>query len=214
VLAAFPEALSARAARDLAALGVEVLTSAKVTAIDAGGVEVAGRRLAAGTVIWAAGVQGAGLARALGVPLDRAGRIHVAPDLSLPGAPDAFAAGDIVHLELPGGGLLPGLAPAAIQAGRAAARNVLASVRGRARQPFRYRDKGVMATIGKHRAVARIGEVSLAGYPAWLAWLFVHLLYLVGFRNRVSVLLQWAWSYVFSRRGARLITEPEWRLEG
>jgi NADH dehydrogenase len=213
VLAAFPEALSAHAARDLTALGVEVRTGAAVTAIDAEGVEAGGERITARTVFWAAGVQGARLARTLGVKLDRAGRVEVMPDLSIPGAPDVFAAGDIVHLELPGGGLLPGLAPAAIQTGRAAARNILASVHGRPRTPFRYRDKGLMATIGKHKAVAHVGRLSLTGYVAWLAWLFVHVLYLIGFRNRVSVVAQWAWSYVFSKRGARLITEREWRLE-
>jgi NADH dehydrogenase len=213
ILSAFPPELSARAARDLAELGVEVRTSAAVTAIDAGGVDIGGERLEARTVFWAAGVQGASLARTLGVPLDRAGRVPVLPDLSVPGAPDVFAAGDIVHLELPDGTLLPGLAPAAIQTGRAAARNILASVHGRPRTPFRYRDKGLMATIGKRRAIARAGGLNFTGYLAWLAWLFVHLLYLIGFKNRVSVLLQWVWSYLFSRRGARLITERDWRLD-
>ncbi|MGH7384644.1 MAG: NAD(P)/FAD-dependent oxidoreductase, partial [Candidatus Rokuibacteriota bacterium] len=213
VLAAFPEVLSSRAALDLTQLGVEVRAGAAVTSIDADGVEAGGERIAARTVFWAAGVQGAGLARRLGVELDRAGRVPVLPDLSIPGAPDVFAAGDIVHLELPGGALLPGLAPAAIQTGRAAARNILASVNGQSRTPFRYRDKGLMATIGKHRAIARTGNLKLTGYVAWLAWLFVHLIYLIGFKNRVSVLAQWAWSYLFSRRGARLITEREWRLD-
>jgi NADH:ubiquinone reductase (H+-translocating) len=213
VLAAFPAALSARAARDLAQLGVDVRTSSAVTGVDADGVNVGPTRIAAGTVLWSAGVQGAGLAKTLGVKLDRAGRVHVEPDLSLPGAPDVFAAGDIVHLELPGGELLPGLAPAAIQAGRAAAENILASLHGRPRRPFHYRDKGMMATIGKHKAVARVGRLNLDGYIAWLAWLFVHVLYLIGFKNRISVLLLWAWSYVFSRRGARLITERNWRLD-
>lgn len=213
ILAAFPEALAARASRDLTQLGVEVRTGAAVTAIDAAGVEVGGERLGARMVLWAAGVQGAPLARTLGVTLDRSGRLPVSPDLSLPGAPDIFAAGDIVHLALPDGSLLPGLAPAAIQSGRAAARNILASIHGRPRVAFAYRDKGVMATIGKRKAVARTGRVSLTGYIAWLAWLFVHLLYLIGFKNRVSVLFQWIWSYLFSKRGARLITEPEWRLD-
>ncbi|MGH7399184.1 MAG: NAD(P)/FAD-dependent oxidoreductase [Candidatus Rokuibacteriota bacterium] len=213
VLAAFPEVLSSRASLDLTQLGVEVRVGAAVTSIDADGVEAGGERIAARTVFWAAGVQGAGLARRLGVELDRAGRVPVLPDLSIPGAPDVFAAGDIVHLELPGGALLPGLAPAAIQTGRAAARNILASVNGQSRTPFRYRDKGLMATIGKHRAIARTGNLKLTGYVAWLAWLFVHLIYLIGFKNRVSVLAQWAWSYLFSRRGARLITEREWRLD-
>jgi NADH dehydrogenase len=213
ILSAFPPALSARAARDLAELGVEVRTGAAVTAIDADGVEIGPERIEARTVFWAAGVQGASLARTLGVPLDRAGRVHVLPDLSIPGAPYAFAAGDIVHLELPGGGLLPGLAPAAIQTGRAAARNVLAAIHGRPRPPFRYRDKGLMATIGKRRAIARTAGLNFTGYIAWLAWLFVHIVYLIGFKNRVSVLLLWAWSYIFSRRGARLITERDWHLD-
>jgi NADH:ubiquinone reductase (H+-translocating) len=213
VLAAFPAELSSHAERDLRQLGVEVRTGTAVTSIDAEGVEAGGGRIPARTVFWAAGVQGASLARSLGVKLDRAGRVHVLPDLSIPGAPDVLAAGDIVHLELPEGGVLPGLAPVAIQTGRAAARNILASVRGRPRTPFHYRDKGIMATIGKHRAIARVGRLNLTGYVAWLAWLFVHVLYLIGFRNRVSVLAQWAWSYLFSKRGARLITEHEWRLE-
>jgi NADH dehydrogenase len=213
VLATFPPRLSAQAERDLARLGVEVRTGTMVTGIDREGVEAAGQRIPARTVFWAAGVQGARLSRTLGVKLDRAGRIEVLPDLSIPGAPDVFAAGDIVHLALAGGGLLPGLAPAAIQTGGAAARNILASVQGRPRTPFHYRDKGLMATIGKHKAVAATGPLTLTGYVAWLAWLFVHVLYLIGFRNRVSVLAQWAWSYVFSKRGARLITDRDWHME-
>jgi NADH dehydrogenase len=213
VLAAFPERLSVHAGRDLARLGVDVRTGTTVTAIDREGVDAGGGRIAARTVFWAAGVQGARLARTLGVKLDRAGRVEVMPDLSIPGAPHVFAAGDIVHLELPGGGLLPGLAPAAIQTGRAAAGNILATVRGQRREAFRYHDKGVMATIGKHKAVAKTRRLTLTGYVAWVAWLLVHVLFLVGFRNRVSVLAQWAWSYVFSKRGARLITEADWRLD-
>jgi NADH dehydrogenase len=190
-----------------------VRTGAAVTAIDAAGVDAGGERIAARTVFWGAGVQGASLAGSLGVELDRAGRVPVLPDLSIPGASDIFAAGDIVHLELPDGSLLPGLAPAAIQTGRTAARNILASVNKQPRTPFRYRDKGLMATIGKHKAIGRTGRLNLTGYVAWLAWLFVHLFYLIGFKNRVSVLAQWAWSYLFSKRGARLITAREWRLD-
>jgi NADH dehydrogenase len=213
VLSAFPAELSARAEHDLTQLGVEVRTGAAVTAIDAAGVDAGGERIAARTVFWGAGVQGASLAGSLGVELDRAGRVPVLPDLSIPGASDIFAAGDIVHLELPDGALLPGLAPAAIQTGRTAARNILASVNKQPRTPFRYRDKGLMATIGKHKAIGRTGRLNLTGYVAWLAWLFVHLFYLIGFKNRVSVLAQWAWSYLFSKRGARLITAREWRLD-
>lgn len=211
VLPAFPPELSAHAARDVTALGVEVRTGAAVTGIDKDGVDLGAERIAAKTVFWCAGVQVSGLVKTLGVTLDRAGRIHVNPDLSIPGAPEVFAAGDIVHLELPGGSLLPGLAPAAIQAGRAAARNILASIQGGEREAFVYKDKGLMATIGKRKAIARIGGFNLTGLAAWLAWLFVHLLFLVGFKNRVFVLGQWIWSYLFSRRGARLITERDWR---
>ena len=117
----------------------------------------------------------------------------------------------MAHLEEPGRGLVPGLAPAAIQEGRLAARNVLASVEDRPRRPFRYRDKGMMATIGKHKAIAQTGRLRLAGYLAWVAWLFIHILYLIGFKNRFFVFMQWVWSYLFSKRGARLITHRDWR---
>ena len=144
--------------------------------------------------------------------LDRAGRVKVNADLSIPSYRDAFVIGDMAHLEEPGHGLVPGLAPAAIQEGKLAARNVLASVEGRPRKPFRYRDKGIMATIGKHKAIAQTGRLRLTGFLAWVAWLFIHILYLIGFKNRLSVFAQWVWSYVFSKRGARLITDREWKL--
>ncbi len=212
VLPAFAADLSRRAAEDLRALGVEVRVSSAVTGIDASGVDVGGERLVARSVFWAAGVQASALSRSLGVPLDRNGRVVVEGDLSIPGHPDAFVIGDMAHLDEAGRGLVPGLAPAAIQEGKAAARNVLASIDGRARRPFRYRDKGMMATIGKHKAIAQTGPVHLAGYLAWVAWLFVHILYLIGFRNRFAVFAQWVWSYMFSKRGARLITSRDWRL--
>jgi NADH dehydrogenase len=183
-----------------------------VTGIDANGVEIGGQqRIAAKSVFWAAGVQASGLGRSLGVELDRAGRVKVNADLSIPGHRDAFVIGDMAHLEEPGRGLVPGLAPAAIQQGRLAARNVLASVEGRPRRPFRYRDKGMMATIGKHKAIAQTGRFRLTGFLAWVAWLFIHILYLIGFKNRFFVFVQWVWSYVFSKRGARLITHREWK---
>jgi NADH:ubiquinone reductase (H+-translocating) len=213
ILPAFAEDLSKRAERDLRALGVEVRTSAAVTRIDADGVEIGGKeRISANSVFWAAGVQAATLGRTLGVELDRAGRVKVNADLSIPGFRDAFVIGDMAHFVEPGGGLVPGLAPAAIQEGRAAARNVLASVNGRPRKAFRYFDKGMMATIGKHKAIAQTGRFRLAGFVAWWAWLFIHILYLIGFKNRISVFAQWVWSYLFSKRGARLITQREWRL--
>jgi NADH dehydrogenase len=212
VLPAFAESLSKHAEGDLRTLGVEVRTSSAVTGIDREGVNVGGERIEARSVFWAAGVQASSIGKSLGVPLDRAGRVQVAPDLSIPGHPDAFVIGDMAHLEEAGRGLVPGLAPAAIQEGKAAARNILASQAGRPRKPFRYRDKGMMATIGKHKAVAQTGKLHLTGYLAWVAWLFVHILYLIGFRNRFVVFAQWVWSYLFSKRGARLITARDWRL--
>jgi NADH:quinone reductase (non-electrogenic) len=212
ILPAFSEELSKHATDDLRSLGVEVRTSAAVTGIDARGVEIKGERVEAGSVFWAAGVQASSLGRSLGVELDRAGRVKVEADLSIPGHPDAFVIGDMAHLEQTGYGLVPGLAPAAIQEGVATARNIVASLEGRPRAPFRYRDKGMMATIGKHKAIAQTGRFRLTGYLAWLAWLFIHILYLIGFRNRFAVFAQWVWSYLFSKRGARLITSRDWRL--
>jgi NADH:ubiquinone reductase (H+-translocating) len=212
ILPAFKEILSAHATQDLKDLGVDVRVSAAVTGIDPEGVYVnRGNRIDAKTVFWAAGVQGAPIARTLGVPLDRTGRIPVQPDLSIPGVPHVFAAGDIINLQMPDKTFVPGLAPAAIQAGRAAARNILALIHGKPTTPFQFYGKGLMATIGTRKAIAQAGNLNFSGFIAWLAWLFVHLLFLIGFRNRVSVLLEWVWSYLFARRGARLITEREWR---
>jgi NADH dehydrogenase len=215
VLPAYSEKLSRAALRQLERLGVEVRTGTKVTGIDEGGVSLGGERLAARTVLWAAGVAASPLARALGAPLDRAGRVRVNADLSVPGHPEIFVAGDLASLETGLGGLVPGVAPAAVQEGRHAARNVLRALRGEPTLPFRYRDKGLMETIGRAAAVARIGRLELSGLVAWLAWLLVHVFFLIGFRNRVAVILQWAWSYLTFKRGARLITDTaeRWRLE-
>jgi NADH dehydrogenase len=211
LLPAFAENLSRRAQADLSELGVEVRTGALVTGVDAEGVDVGPERIEARSVFWAAGVEAERLTSSLGaVPLDRAGRVKIASDLSIAGFPDAFVIGDAAML-LQDGAPIPGLAPAAIQMGEAAAKNVLASVEGTERAPFRYRDKGMMATIGKYRAIAQTGRVRLTGLVAWLAWLFIHILYLIGFKNRLTVFLEWTWSYAFSRRGARLITTSEWR---
>jgi NADH dehydrogenase len=208
LLPAFPEKLAARAAHDLGELGVTVRTGAMVAGIDGTGVEVKGaERIPAHSVFWAAGVQADALTKRIGVPLDRNGRVKVEPDCSIPGHPDAFVIGDAATL--PG---VPGLAPAAIQMGELTAKNIRASIEGRPRTPYKYRDKGNMATIGKHRAIAETGKLQLSGYLAWLAWLFVHILYLIGFRNRIAVLLEWTWSYLFSKRGARLITGRDWKL--
>lgn len=209
VLPAFPEELSQHAAEDLRTIGVEVRTNARVVDVDDRGVQIGEERVPAKSVFWAAGVAADRITGTLGVPLDRAGRVVIESDLSIPGHRDAFVIGDAAHLEIEGE-LIPGLAPAAIQEGELAADNVLARIEGRVSVPFRYRDKGIMATIGKHKAIAVAGRMRLTGWIAWAAWLVVHVLSLVGFKNRISVFLQWVWSYVFSRRGARLITRRDW----
>lgn len=206
ILPAFEPKLSQQAVDQLAELGVKVRTGALVTHIDENGVHLGDEALPASTVIWAAGVRPRAIAATMGVELDRAGRVIVAPDCSIPGHPDAFVVGDLAHHLGPEGKPLPGLAPVATQQGRFVARMIEADLRGKPRGDFRYRDKGVMATIGRSRAVAQTKRFKLAGYPAWLAWIFVHLWFLVGFRNRVAVFFNWFWSYLTYRRGARLIT--------
>jgi NADH dehydrogenase len=213
VLTTFSEELSERARRDLVELGVEVRTNAKVDAIDGEGVTIGSERLPARTVFWAAGVQAQRLKITPPVETDRASRIKVTNDFSIPGHPNVFVVGDMAAFEIAPGKLLPGVAPAAIQAGQHAARMILRDLVGEPRQPFVYKDKGSMATIGKSRAVAQIGRVALTGHIAWLSWLVVHVYSLIGFRNRLVVLFNWAWNYIFSRREARLITEKEWKLK-
>jgi NADH dehydrogenase len=210
LVASFPDPLPDRAATALARIGVEVRTGALVTCVTPDAVWLGGEQIRARTVLWAAGVAAAALTRTLGLPLDRAGRVAVEPDLSLPGHPEAFAIGDMCAFIGAGGHPLPGLAPVAIQQGRAAAENLLRRLRGETTRPFRYRDRGSMATIGRAAAVAVVGRLRLSGLTAWLAWLFVHIMFLIGFRNRFLVLFQWAWAYLSWQRGARLITGP-WR---
>jgi NADH dehydrogenase len=202
VLPVYPEGLSLSARRQLEALGVEVVTGAVVAEIDKGGVTLTdGLRIEAGLVLWAAGVQASYLGGLLGVDTDRSGRVEVEEDLSLPDHPEVFVAGDLATV--PG---VPGVAPAAMQMGRHAARMIYADIAGTPRSAFRYRDKGSLATIGRARAVADFGRIRFGGFIAWLAWLAIHIFYLIGFRNRVLVLISWAWSYLTFRRGARIIT--------
>ena len=208
VLASFPESLSRRAQHALERIGVEVRTGAIVTRVTADAVWLGGEQIRARTVLWAAGVAGAPLARTLGVTLERSGRVPVEADLSIPGHPEAFAIGDMSLCRGPSGTPLPGLAPVAIQQGRHAADNVLQRLSGRPTRTFRYRDRGSMATIGRAAAVAVVGGIQLSGLVAWLAWLLVHIMFLIGFRNRFLVLFEWAWAYVSWQRGARLITGP------
>jgi NADH:ubiquinone reductase (H+-translocating) len=216
VLTSFPPKLSARAQRALEKIGVTPLLGHLVVGIDEEGVEVQGddgaRRVPARTVIWAAGVQASTLAAALAEPtgaeLDRTGRVTVSPDLTLPGHPEVIALGDMVRVaDASGAGVeLPGVAPVAMQQGRYAARLVRDRLQGRATPPFHYRDKGNLATIGRAKAVADLPGVNLSGLLAWVTWLVVHLFYLIGFQNRLLVLIRWAISFVTRGRGARLIT--------
>jgi NADH dehydrogenase len=204
VLPAYPEDLSARARVQLETLGVQVWTAGAVTGVDERGVAMGADRVAARTLVWAAGVQASPLARSLGAPLDRTGRVRVLPDLSVPGCPQVFVIGDLALVEQ-AGRPVPGLAPAAMQMGSHAAENLLRATRGEPLAPFRYRDKGMLATIGRRRGVALVGRVHLSGFPAWAAWLSVHIFFLIGFRNRLVVLLTWAWAYLTYERSARLI---------
>jgi NADH:ubiquinone reductase (H+-translocating) len=208
ILAMYPEPLQQAAARSLRRLGVEVLTSTPVTDIGRWGVDAGGRRIEAGTVLWAAGVAASGLARSLGAPLDRAGRVLVRPDLTIPDHPELFVIGDLASMQQDGQPL-PGVAQVAIQMGRHAARSICRTIGGEPREPFRYRDYGNMATIGRAAAIADFGWLRLSGWTAWVAWLFLHIMKLVGFRNRLAVLLQWAWAYVTYQRSVRLITGDE-----
>ena len=207
VLPAYPEPLRASARRQLEDLGVDVRTGSMVTRVDAESVTIGDdARIATRTVLWAAGVKASALGAALGAPTDRAGRVCVAADLSLPGRPEVFVVGDLAAIETDGAPV-PGVAPAAIQQGKHAAQQIRADLDGVARAPFRYRDKGSLATIGRARAVAALPGLRFSGLLAWLAWLGVHVFFLVGFRNRVFVLMSWAWSYLTFRRGARIITD-------
>ncbi len=204
VLPPYPPDLSAKAARQLEKLGVEVRTRALVTGVDHEGVQLGEERLPARTVLWAAGVAASPLGRTLGAALDRAGRVLVQPDLSLPGHPEVLVIGDLAALTQDGRPV-PGVAPAAMQMGRHAARAIRCSLSGRPRPAFRYVDKGSLATIGRKAGVALFGRVKLSGFPAWAAWLAVHIFFLIGFRNRLVVMLDWAWAYFSYRRNARLI---------
>jgi len=241
VLAAYSEDLSQSAKEQLQRLGVEVRTSTTVTQIEPGAVRLGDTRIAATVILWAAGVAASPLGKKLGMPIDRAGRVLVQPDLSLPGHPEVFVIGDLASLKDERGKMLPGVAPVAIQQGQFVAKLLreeagaqtrpggaprLAEVARRgnstaataARPAFHYWDKGSLATIGRASAVAEFGKIHISGFLAWLSWLFVHILFLIGFRNRILVFIQWAWSYVTYERGARLITGstdlPGWTESG
>jgi NADH dehydrogenase len=208
ILAPFDPGLAARAVDQLLELRVKVRIGVRVSRIDATGVWLGDEFVPAATVLWGAGVTPSPLVRALDAPPDRAGRAIVEQDCSVPGHREVFVIGDMASF-IPAGTdrALPGISPVAIQQGRAAARNILRDLRGEPRVPFEYFDKGFMATIGRARAVAQLRGLRLWGLPAWLAWVFIHLWYLVGFRNRVAVFVNWIWSYLMAKHGARLISD-------
>ncbi len=207
VLSTFPASLSQAAQRDLEQLGVEVRLGTPVTDITSDAVTVGDQRIEARTVFWAAGNEASPLGAMLGAPTDNAGRVKVSADLSVPGHPEVFVAGDLCTILRDDGRPVPAVAPTANQTGAHAARVILRRLRGQDAQPFVYRHKGDLATIGRHKAVSAFGPVKLTGYLSWLIWVFVHLMYLVGFRNRVVVFVQWAYAYLTYQRGARLITD-------
>ncbi len=207
VLASFTPQTSERARHTLEQMGIEIRTGVRVTGIDSTGVALGADRIESSTVLWAAGVRASPLIAALGVATDRAGRVPVEPDCALPGHPETFCIGDAA-LFIPAGASLPlpGTSPVAMQQGRFVARAIRRAIDGEARETFAYVDKGSMATIGRSRAVAEIGRIRLGGLLAWMAWLVVHIFYLIDFRNRILVLVDWAWSYFTYQRGSRLIT--------
>jgi NADH dehydrogenase len=211
ILPSFPAELSAKARAALEKRQVEVGTGAPVSTVGPASVTIGAKRIEAHTIVWAAGVAASPIARSLGVPLDRAGRVLVEPDLTVPGHPEIFVIGDLAALEDQTGKLIPGLAPAAMQMGRHAARNIIRASRGQPRENFRYFDKGSLATIGRAAGVADLGWIRVSGFFAWVLWLAVHIFFLIGFRNRVLVMLEWAWAYFANQRGARLITGDMFR---
>ncbi len=205
VLKTYPEQLSVKARKQLESLGVEVLTSTRIDHIDGRCVARGDKTIGARTVLWAAGVAASPIAATLNASCDRTGRIRVRPDLSIPDHPHVFVAGDVACIESEDGPV-PGVAPAAIQAGAHAAQNVLRTIEGKRTLPFMYRNKGSLATIGRAAAVADMGRFRFSGFAAWASWLVIHIFYLIGFRNRLWVLFGWTWSYLTYQRGARLIT--------
>jgi NADH dehydrogenase len=209
ILPTYEPDLSAKAQRQLVKLGVIVRTNAMVTDIDRDRVRVGDEEIPAGSVFWAAGVLASPLGQSLGAPLDRSGRVIVKPDLSIPGHPEVIVIGDLASISTDGKPV-PGVAQAAIQMGKHAADNIRRDLAGQPRRPFHYRDPGIIATIGRAAAVARIGPVKLSGLIAWLAWVFIHILMLIGFRNRIIVMIQWAWAWLAWTRSNRIITgDPE-----
>jgi len=212
ILPMYSKKLSSRATRDLEKLGVQVWTSSMVTNIDKYGVEIGSEKLNARTVLWAAGVQASKLNMELNGELDQQGRVIVEKDLTLKNDPNIFVLGDQANFKNKNGNPLPGLAPIALQQGKFAARNILLEIEGKKKQEFKYLDKGQAATIGRSKAIMESWKLKLVGFPAWIAWLAIHIYYLTGFKNRLFVILSWAWSYLSFNRGARLIIPKKWQI--
>ncbi|MBN1279418.1 MAG: NAD(P)/FAD-dependent oxidoreductase [Chlorobium sp.] len=212
ILGSFDPDLASKATRSLEKLGVQVWTSSMVSDVDENGVQIGNERIEAATVLWAAGVTAIETGKETGAETDRIGRIIVEEDLSIPGYPDIFVGGDQANFAHGIQSPLPGLAPVALQQGRAIAKNIILDLKGKPRKPFRYTDKGQMATIGKNKAILQIGSIKFDGAPAWFAWLLVHIYYLASFKHRIFVLMQWGWSYFTFGFGARLIVNRDWRF--
>lgn len=217
ILSSYPAEMSDKAKAELKAIGVEVRTETMVTEITDSHVNAGGWTIPTRTVIWAAGNQASPLIATLGCPVDRAGRAIVDPDCTVPGHPEVFVLGDAAHFEDTQAGVLPGICPVAIQMGQYCAKAIDGDLRGKARRPFAYWDKGQLAVIGRGQAVAQLGAFSFGGFFAWLIWAFVHVFFLIGFRNRLIVMIEWAWAYVTMQRGARVFqggatvrTQPSW----
>ncbi len=208
VLPAYPEDLSASAQKQLENLGVEVRLNTAVTGVDDGGVSTKDGYISARTILWGAGVQGSSIGEKLGAELDKNHRVKVGPDLSLPNAPDVFVVGDMISFTQKDGKPVPGVAPAAIQAGKLAAKNILKRIKGQPTTPFDYWDKGSFATIGRAKGIGQVGKVHFTGFPAWAMWSLIHIFFLIGFRSRLLVMFEWVVLYLFHNRGARLITGP------
>lgn len=213
ILAAFDPALSRRAARDLEDLGVQIWTNTRVTDVRSDAAVLGDEVIKASTILWAAGVQPSSLNKTLGVPLDRSGRVIVEKDLSIKGHPEAFVVGDQAYFPTEDGRGLPGLGPVAMQQGLHVAKEILGEIKGQPRKEFKYFDKGQMATIGRRKAIVQMGSFKMGGFFAWLIWLFIHVYYLIGFKNKFFVIWQWAYAYLTFKRGARLIVDKEWRSQ-
>ena len=212
VLSTFAPSLRRRASKDLEQMGVEIRTSSRVTQVDSEGVHLGDEVISARTVLWAAGVRPSSINEILKSPLDPSGRVIIEPALHLPDYKEVFVIGDQAHFKTKEGDALPGVAPVALQQGKWAARNIQRKIKGREMLPFKYFDKGQLATIGKRKALLQFGKIRLFGTLAWYAWLFVHIFYLIGFKNRFSVMVQWAWNYFTSQKTARLIMKKDWKL--